>query len=330
MDSASIPALSIAIIENGRILWNDGWGMANKENNHQANANTIFQGASLGKPIFAYAVLKLCDEGKLDLDKPLTHYAPGDYIQKHFLRSNIQVENFKNITARMVLSHSSGLPNWRTEEGIKLLFNPGEKYSYSGEGYYYLQIIIEHLTSLSIEEWMQKTVFRPLTMNHTSYLNNKKDRLAYSVSYDASGKADSTFESVRANVAHSLRTTATDYALFLIALMDSKGLKKKSFDSFFSGQIKTDICRNESIFWALGTAVQQSEKGNVFFQWGKNPFASAYVIGFNEQKSAVVYFTNVANQGLRIGEKLIALTLKYKDPLFGCFGVQQYDAGKHQ
>src|SRR5207248_1472461 len=101
--------------------------------------DTVFEAGSTSKPVFAYAVLKLCEKGVMNLDTPLTKYT-----SRRFLEADPRLEL---ITARHVLSHTTGFQNWRSkEEPLKIHFTPGEKWSYSGEGYGYLQSVVTQLT----------------------------------------------------------------------------------------------------------------------------------------------------------------------------------------
>ncbi|WP_185731336.1 serine hydrolase domain-containing protein [Larkinella rosea] len=325
LDSAQIPGISIALIENGQLSWSAGMGVKNKTTEEPVSKTTVFRGASLGKPLFAYAVLQLSAEGTIALDTPLVSYVPPAYLEETFLKSPVLDDQIRLITARMVLNHTSGLPNWRSEgKPLTTLFVPGSRYSYSGEGYYLLQRVVEYLVKSSIEAFMQRTVFQPFGMSHTSYVYYPADSGHYTRSYDGTGKSV-TDEPESANVAHTLRTTAEDYARFVAAAMMKQSPISKVM---LSSQIPTDICQPGRVSWGLGFAVQHAPAGDFFCQWAKSPTASGYVIGSADQKNALIYFVNVANQGLRIAERLVGLGLNYQDPLFGCFGVRPYTAGR--
>ena len=116
----------------------------------------------MGKQVFAYAVLQLVDAHKLDLDCPLKQYVSEDAPKGEY---------GERITARHILSHSSGLPNWRdADEPLVPAFEPGTKFRYSGEGFYYLQRVVEKITGVSSEAYMQERIFKPLGMNSSTYL----------------------------------------------------------------------------------------------------------------------------------------------------------------
>ncbi|MEE9170781.1 MAG: serine hydrolase domain-containing protein, partial [bacterium] len=138
MEKADVPGLSVALIQDAKIVWDHGFGVASRETNAPVTENTVFEVGSLTKPVFAYAALKLVEDGLLDLDKPLSEYLEEEYIED---------DRISQITARRVLSHTAGFPNWRPRGGeLKIHFEPGEKFSYSGEGYVYLQTVVASLT----------------------------------------------------------------------------------------------------------------------------------------------------------------------------------------
>nr|WP_231780147.1 serine hydrolase domain-containing protein [Spirosoma sp. KNUC1025] len=326
LDSTGIPGLSIALIKEGKVTWSSGLGIKNKRTKEPVSTQTIFRGASLGKPLFAYAVLKLSEQGKIELDAPLISYVPPAYLETHFLKSRMADPQIGLITARMVLNHTSGLPNWRSEgKSLTTMFVPGSRYSYSGEGYYLLQTVVEYVVKEPVESFMQRTVFKPMGMTHTSYEYQAVDSLQYARSYDMSGK-HVVDEQEPVNVAHTLRTTADDYARFIVAVMMKPQSDQQTVKALLSSQVKTDICQPGQVSWGLSFAVQHTANGDLFCQWAKSPTASGYVIGSTDQRTALIYFVNVANQGLRIAERLVELGINYKDPLFSCFGVRPYNA----
>src|SRR5262249_26786218 len=124
--------------------------------------NTVFEAASLSKPVFAYAVLKLVEQGKIGLDVPLTKYLPKPYVDGD--------PRLEKITARIVLSHRTGFPNWRGPNPLTFHFTPGEAFSYSGEGFVYLQRVVEQIESKPLNDVMAELVFNPLGMTSSSYV----------------------------------------------------------------------------------------------------------------------------------------------------------------
>jgi CubicO group peptidase (beta-lactamase class C family) len=145
MKKAGVPGLAIAVIRGGKTTWLHGFGMKEVKTGQPLTGETVFEAASLSKPVFTYGVLKLVEQGKLGLDVPLTTYLPKPFVAGD--------ERLAKITARIVLSHRTGFPNWPADDGsVSIYFTPGERFSYSGQGYIYLQRVVEQYhTELSDE-----------------------------------------------------------------------------------------------------------------------------------------------------------------------------------
>src|SRR5262249_14270348 len=138
MEEAKVPGLSIAIIKDAKLFWRRGFGVKDLTSKEPVDNDTVFEAASTSKPVFAYAVMKLCEKGVMNLDTPLIKYTSERYLKGD--------PRLDLITARHVLTHTCGFPNWRSvEEPLRIQFKPGERFSYSGEGYSYLQSVVTHL-----------------------------------------------------------------------------------------------------------------------------------------------------------------------------------------
>src|SRR5258706_12038233 len=179
LKDGDVPGLSLAIVRDGRIELQRAYGVKDAARGTPVDAGTVFEAASLSKPVFAYAVLKLVDAGKLDLDAPVAKYLPGDYVEDPRQGA---------ITARRVLSHTTGFPNWRPNgQQLKIHFAPGERFSYSGEGFVYLQKAVERLTGQTLDAVMKRLVFEPLPMARTSYVWGGPSEPLKARGHDAAG-----------------------------------------------------------------------------------------------------------------------------------------------
>jgi CubicO group peptidase (beta-lactamase class C family) len=143
MKKASIPGLTIALVRDGKLLWAKGFGVKSTKTNEPVTEDTIFEAASLTKPFFAYAAMKMVESGELSLDRPLIEYVPRDYLEKRYIEHSFDLEGFRSdwfrkVTARMVLSHSSGLPHGDPRTPLPIFYEPGTRYRYSADGYMYL------------------------------------------------------------------------------------------------------------------------------------------------------------------------------------------------
>lgn len=300
IDSAMIPGLALATIDAKTGVKAQGFGLRESNTANKVDENTIFSAASLSKPVFAYLVLQLADAGKIDLNKPLYQYLPYPDVA--------QDERYKLITARMVLGHSPGFPNWRNGE-LKLLFSPGKRFSYSGEGFVYLQKAIEHLTGQSLEALAQEKVFKPLGMSRSSFVWKQAFEDNYSYRHSRFGVQMGISKFDEANAAYSLQTTAADYGKFLLALLQGKGLKSSSAKAMFTPQLKTsqkfgDTTQlSSSLAWGLGVGLQKTAQDEGFWHWGDNGDFKCFFFVSLTQKKGLVYFSNSGN-GLTIAPNL--------------------------
>ncbi len=298
MRKGDIPGLSIAVIRDGKIDWEGELGQKNAVNDGVTDGpvlrDTLFSAASLSKPVFAYIVLRLVERGVIDLDKPLYTYGIAyDRIDKD--------PRSKLITARRVLDHTTGLPNWGGTP-LEFLFTPGEKFSYSGEGYVYLQRIVEHITGKSLEELAQQEVFVPLKMEHSTF--RWRPILANQL---AIGKLETdqpiTWDSPSENPASSLLTTAHDYAKFLIALMDGVGLKPATFQQMWSPQVAVPEM-GPGISFGLGWGIEQVGASKYIYHGGNNVAFKGAAFAFPEKREGLVYLTN-SEGGMTIESALV-------------------------
>lgn len=163
MEVASLPGLAMATVENGEVIWTKSLGVTNTDTRAPMRDDSVFEAASLSKPVFAYVVLKLADEKVLGLDHPLVKYHRPEYLADH--------PDIDRITARDVLRHSTGLPNWRNNPADKLTptFKPGSRFGYSGEGFFWLQLVVERLTGKGIDSVMRSRLFEPAGMKLSSF-----------------------------------------------------------------------------------------------------------------------------------------------------------------
>jgi CubicO group peptidase (beta-lactamase class C family) len=233
-----VPGLSIAIIKDARIAWHKGFGVRDRASETSVDEETMFSAQSMSKPVFAYAVMKLCERGVLNLDTPLTKYTSGLFGKDD--------PRFHLITARRVLSHTTGFPNWRSpSEPLRVNFTPGEKWLYSGEGYHYLQSTVTRLTghvdsticrkyeegyrvcATDFDEYMRANLLRPFGITSSGFVWTEAFGKRMARAHDKNEKPlkDREFSSTdaaRYGAAGTLLTTPTDYAKFLIEVMNPK------------------------------------------------------------------------------------------------------------
>jgi CubicO group peptidase (beta-lactamase class C family) len=318
MKDGDVPGLSIALLRNGELVWHHGFGLKNTKTNEPVADTTVFEAASLSKPVFAYAVLKLVDAGKFELDKPLNQYLPGNYDVG-------EDQRLGQITARHVLSHTPGFPNWRPRGGaLKIHFTPGDRFSYSGEGFVYLSKVIEHITGEKFNDFMKRTVFDPLGMTSSSYVWQESYETLKTFRHNSVGEVTGRNKPSQPNAAASLQTTAQDFGRFVSAILKGTGLKKETLKLMLTPQVKVsesgtnNTARSpeklsQTLSWGLGWGLQTTGDGVSFWHWGDNGESKAYIVAFERQKLGVVIFANSVT-GLSIAPDIIALAVGGDQP----------------
>jgi CubicO group peptidase (beta-lactamase class C family) len=331
MAEGDIPGLSIAVVSDGKVAWSRGFGVKNSETKEPVDDNTVFEAASLSKPVFAYAVLKLVEMGKLDLDTPLTKYLPGKYDVGDDPRLD-------QITTRHVLSHTTGFPNWRPrgDTTLKIYFTPGDRFSYSGEGFVYLSRVVEQITGEKLDLFLNRAVLDPLGMRSSSYVWRDDYEARKTFSHNSVGRVSGRGKPDKVNAAASLQTTATDYARFICAIINGTGLKPETARLMLTPQISVDqagannLNRPEpklsaAISWGLGWGLQKTAEGTSFWHWGDNGDTKAYVVALPQLKKGVVIFANSAN-GLSIVRELVDETLGGQQPALSWINYESYNS----
>lgn len=309
MQTNYIPALSAAYIRNGKPVWHRNFGVLNADTKAAVTDSTLFEAASLTKVITAYAAMKLVDEGRLHLDTPLNSYLGNNYETGNDPRIRL-------VTARRVLSHTAGFPNWRNQGDSLLLFNfdPGQRFGYSGEGFVYLAKVMEKLTGTSFSELVQQTVFTPLGMRHSSMTFREPLRQLHARRHNWMGQVAWLPDYTNINAAASLRTTAVDYALFLSAVLKGKGLSKAAYRQMMAAQVKADTAKMPQIAWGLGLGLEETPAARYCWHWGDQGDSKALFVANVHTQDAIVYFTNSAN-GLAIAPEMLDMV----------FGPAQHD-----
>jgi CubicO group peptidase (beta-lactamase class C family) len=295
MTEARVPGISMALIRNGKMPVPVQAGVRNVTTAAPVDADTVFASASLSKPVFAYIVLQLVDAGVLSLDTQLVSLAPDGVVDDPRAAA---------ITVRQVLSHTSGLPNWRGKNPLKTSIEPGERFSYSGEGFTWLQKAVETVTGEQLEALANRLVFRPLRMTRSSFVWQAVFDLNFADGHDPLGAAIPGKKGVQAHAAFSLQTTPADYARFMHAVLTGARLKPATARLWLTPQVRLKqrcyVChaaelpeQDQRIAWGLGWGLEPDR--GTFFHWGDNGRFKTFAIGSVKGRSALVIFTNGAN-----------------------------------
>jgi CubicO group peptidase (beta-lactamase class C family) len=302
-----IPGVSVVVVDNRRIAWSKSFGIMDARTSEIVTGQTLFEACSMSKPVLAYLAMKLVDNKRLDLDKPLWRYLPESFVSTG--------DYGRRITARMVLSHTAGFPNWRRGEEetggpLPIYFLPGSKFSYSGEGFYYLQRVIEKLTGEPLDAYAKTALFDPLGMKHTSFVWTTDLEPFQASGHDTLGRFLAKTQYVHPNAAYSLYTSAEDFAKFICSIVGSNEVNKHSpsagsVHEMMKHQVRVDVrgpvnrpgrALGLGVYWGLGWAIDSTMSGNIIYHSGANRSGFRCYSQFNyDQGSGIVIMTNGLN-----------------------------------
>lgn len=235
MSAGNVPGLSVAVINHREVVYARALGFVDLSRQTPVTGCTIFEGASITKPLFGYLVMMFVEDGSLELDRPLHEYLPNGDLGVD--------DRYLAITARMVLSHQTGLPNWWSDEPERarsLNFAPGSGFGYSGEGYQYLARVLQEIAGVDgpgLEALFQDRVARPLGMTHTQIIPSREllARKAAPHLSDGTQAAPWVYDA-EFGAAYGANSEAVDFSRWLIALMERDGLSDSAFDAYFEPQ----------------------------------------------------------------------------------------------
>ncbi|RAK63562.1 serine hydrolase domain-containing protein [Hymenobacter edaphi] len=319
VDSAHVTGLAVTVFNRNRPVYQHAFGVKSTATGAPLQLDTEFYGASLSKAVFAVLVLKLVEEGQLTLDEPLQNYLPRPIYEYkpqtrwHDDYSSLRQDSlYRRITARMCLSHTTGLANWRWDEPDEKLHvrrPPGARYGYSGEGLVYLQVVLERKLGRPLEQLMQEKIFGPLGMTTSSYQWQPRFEADYALGHDATGKPLEKDKDNEPRSASTLETTPADYTRFLTAVLQRRILKPESWQELFRPQIslhsvqqmgplaRRDTTRYDHLrlAYGLGWGLLHSPYGVGAFKEGHGDGFQHYSIVFPERGIGVLLMSNSDN-----------------------------------
>jgi CubicO group peptidase (beta-lactamase class C family) len=309
-----IPGVSLATLYAGEIGSAHFFGYRGAHDRSPVDARTVFEAASLTKPVVAFLALQLADEGALDFDVPL-HDLCGEYVPND--------GRAHRITSRHVLTHTSGLPNIVREDApLKTHFAPGERFSYGSSAFGWLQRAMEKVTGRPLEHLARQRAFEPLGMVDSSLEWQERFATNHAQGHEWEGESVPKRQVTAAQASWSLLTTASDYIRFVQAVLEGEALSTSSHAGWFSPVVRPRQGGNAEdlpgayppdtrMAWGLGWGLEPEQ--GCFFHWGHSPGFRAYVLGNRSTRDAVVWFANSA-RGLRLAHSVLPLTVPGEHP----------------
>jgi CubicO group peptidase (beta-lactamase class C family) len=306
--------LALAVIEDGRPVLVRAWGERNAGGD-PLETDTVMYGASLTKSVFAYTVMQLVEEGRLELDRPLASYLPrplpdygnlDDYGNWADLAGD---ERWRRITARHVLTHSVGWANFswfEPDRKLRFHFEPGGRYAYSGEGIILLQFVIEKGLGLDLGAEMQRRVFDRFAMKNTSMTWRPDFARNLADGWKADGSVEPHDERSRVRAAGSMDTTVADFARFAAGFMRGEGLKPASRAEMLRGRLPIRTAsqfpslgpeappekRWKGLAAGLGIIAFDGPQGKGFFKGGHNDSTGNIWVCLEKGRRCVILLSN--------------------------------------
>ncbi len=284
--------MAVALVDQGKPVLVRSYGVRNAAGD-PLDTDSIMYGASITKAVFAYMVMQLVDEGKLDLDRPLARYLAKplpDYgnLDAYGNWGDLAGdERWRQITARMVLTHSTGFANFsflEPDQKLRIHFEPGSRYGYSGEGIELLQFAIEEGLGLDVGAEMQRRVFDRFAMANTSLTWRPDFARNLADGWKEDGSSEPHDERSRVRAAGSMDTTISDMAKFVSGFMRGEGVRKARRAEMLRGQLPIttrqqfptllpDLPKGErvkNLSAGLGVVTFTGPQGRGFYKGGHN------------------------------------------------------------
>lgn len=309
IERARVPALGCAILDDGRVVYHRNFGFRDLDTLEPVGADAVFNAASFSKPVFAFVVAQLAEEGMVELDRPLHKYLARPLPAYDGWTDLKGDERWRQVTPRMVLGHTTGLPNWRfltDDTRLRFQSDPGDRFSYSGEGFQLLQMVIEEITGDNLEALARERVFEPLGMSDTSYVWQPSYAGRYALPHNRYGWPADPDRRLAPQAAGSMVTTAADYGRFIAAV------RARDRDPDRGGVTTTDAVvriASERMFgprswqegpsgdgveiaWGLGWGLFDGPRGRAFFHTGHDAGAQNFSLCFLESGIGVVLLSS--------------------------------------
>jgi CubicO group peptidase (beta-lactamase class C family) len=311
MQGAHVTGTGIAIFGLGEIAYLKAYGLRDTAKDLPLTPDSVMTSASLSKSAFATVVMRLVQEHRLSLDKPIVEYLPKplpEYPRYADLNGN---DRYKKLTLRMLLSHTSGFPNWRAFEDdrkLKIHFDPGTRYGYSGEGIDLAQLVVETVTGKSLSVLMEEQLFKPLRMERTSMVWKPEFDTDFANGYDEYGRSLGPEKRSTPDAAGSMQTTLRDYAHFLSEILRHDVLSAATTTEMLSLQVAissahqfpslsaetTDAYKKIALGYGLGWGLYSSPYGKVFFKEGHDEGWRHLALCF-DNGTGILIMTNSSN-----------------------------------
>lgn len=310
MREAKVPGVSIAVIKDGKLHWAKGYGIANTDTKKKVDNLTLFQAGSISKPLAALATLHLVQQGKLDLDQDVNTYLEGWKVPDSEFTKQAKV------TLRMLLTHTAGttvhgFPGYKQKDefpSIEMVLDgkgntpkvfvdkePGSSWRYSGGGYTIMEKVVEDVSGMPLEAYMEEHIFPKLGMENSTYYQPLPSNLIEnaSLAYNRKGKIiDGSYHNYPEQAAAGLWTTPTDLAKYIIEI---QAIANGETNGLLKQEIVLEMLTKHKGNWGLGPSLRKDGDALLFGHGGKNAGFTNNMIASVHQGDGIIIMTSGDN-----------------------------------
>lgn len=299
MKHFQVPGASIALVKDGALVHHNTYGTQNAYSAEPVKDDTLFEAASITKAVFAFTVNRMAERGEIDLDRPLHTYLPFEDIQHD--------KRYEKITARHVLSHQTGFPNWRwmnPDGKLDIKFYPGIQYGYSGEGFEYLGSVVAHIAGEPLETVVRRETLAVMNFEKNTFFAEGPELYQQSARGHWAGMAGPHSFPDEIGVAHSMYTEARAFSNFMVGLLAEEGLSAEGYDKMLEPQVATPLDPRQEPQWlgryGLGFHMMKSPHGLAYGHGGNNGNFTCQFELYPEHQMGFVVFTNADTGSLLV------------------------------
>jgi len=330
MEHYNVPGVSIAVIENGTLKWAKGYGYANTKDSTKVDTETMFQAGSISKPVAALSALKLAQEGKVDLNVDVNQYLTGWKVPENEFTKD------EKITLERLLTHTAGMtvhgfPGYRQTDSFPEITDvlngngntskifvdttPGSIWRYSGGGYTVAEKVVEDVSGLSLEDYMNQHILAPLGMLNSTYEQPISEKYQQNISaayYGNGALIEGLWHNYPEQAAAGLWTTPSDLAKYCIEVQE---ILKGKTDGILSKETIENMLTKRKNDWGLGPSLNGEKDSLIFGHGGKNAGFTNNMSAYAHLGHGVIVMTNADNGGRLAREIELGIYEYYNWPI---------------
>jgi CubicO group peptidase (beta-lactamase class C family) len=313
LDDAHVAGAQIAVLQHGKRVWVHSFGLRNKDKYLPMDNDTTTWAASITKSVFACFVMQMVEAGELNLDTSIAIYLPKPLPEYDKYKGLAGDERWHKITPRILLSHTAGFANFAAlepDQKLRIHWEPGTHFAYSGEGINLLQFVIEQKTGRSLADLEQERIFGPLGMHQSSLVWQPSFAANVAGGHDPDGKYSAFVQRTSPRAAGSMMTSGNDLATFMEALLGNKVMSAKTRAEMLTPVIsipnkhqfptfdEEKAIEGPAVGLAYGAGwglLTKTKYGPAFFKEGHGDGAQNYLICFERSKTCMIILTNSDN-----------------------------------